>query len=160
MRCASRLDTIMNDNGNRSNVRCAVKRAILFVLFCGCHPAHTVMYDRLPSYPPVLTTVIYLDTSQIPFKYFKIGEIMARRGESITTEDEYEERIESLLRDMTDEAPSRGADGIISIELFDHPILGFDTSAGVTTVKKKPEVKGVLIRFERDENGNLIVRDE
>lgn len=127
---------------------------LLSVMFCSCHPAYTTLYDRSVQYPPVQMAEIYLDTSKIPFKFFRIGEVRGTRGMAVSDENEFWEIVESQLQDMIEEARNCGADGIIAIELFEHNILGFDRVAGLSTMQKTPETKGILIRFERDENGN------
>lgn len=107
------------------------------------------MYDPSANYPPVQTAKIYADTSKIPYKFFKIGQINAKGGATVSNE--------TLLQAMIEEARRKGADGIIEVEFFDRPYVGSFPYVGVTTVNK-PGAKGILIRFERDDNGNPISR--
>jgi hypothetical protein len=125
-----------------------VKRlTISLLLFCGCHAAEVTLYRSYESYPSTGYAEIYPDSSKIPYRFFKIGQVTARGGATVSND--------ALLRDMLDEGSLRGADGIISVEFYDRPYVGSLPYMGVTTVNK-PGGKGVLIRFERDAKGNPI----
>lgn len=117
------------------------------VLLGGCHSASVIMYGGF--YPATMNVEVVGDTSAIVFKYKIIGQVHAHGG--ITVD------YETLLQDMKEQARWAGADVLFAPQFGSHGQVVTNYWTGTTSVQK-PDASALMIRYERDQDGNPVKR--
>lgn len=134
---------------------------VLLMSFSGCTTpsVHVHIHDASSLYSPVTACEVYRDSSRVPYRFFPIGHINGEEVTKVSDATQLQDIAKALLRDMATKASQIGADGIIANIVVHYPEWSFVTDiGGITATKNTLALRGTLIRFERDADGNPIRR--